>query len=49
MYIITTADTQMLDIDPDIQQQIQGVDDYIQVEQDEELYIKNKNTRCFSR
>ena len=40
--IITTADTQMLDIALDIQQQIQGVDDYIKVEQDEELYIKIK-------
>lgn len=38
--IITTADTQMLDIALDIKQQIQGVDDYIKVEQDEELYIK---------
>jgi DnaJ-class molecular chaperone len=40
--IITTADTQMLDIALDIKQQIQGVDDYIRVEQDEELYIKIK-------
>ncbi len=40
--IITTADTQMLDIALDIKQQIQGVDDYIKVEQDEELYIKIK-------
>lgn len=40
--IITTADTQMLDIALDLKQQIQGVDDYIKVEQEKELYIKIK-------
>tara|TARA_B100000035_G_C21020428_1_gene563810 strand:- start:508 stop:1188 length:681 start_codon:yes stop_codon:yes gene_type:complete len=40
--IITTADTQMLNIALDIKQQIQGIDDYIQVEQEEELFIKIK-------
>ena len=40
--IITTADTQMLDIALDLKQQIQGVDDYIKVEQEQELYIKIK-------
>ena len=40
--IITTADTQMLNIALDLKQQIQGVDDFIKVEQDEELYIKIK-------
>lgn len=40
--IITTADTQMLNIALDLKQQICGIDDYIQVEQDEELFIKIK-------
>jgi len=40
--IITTADTQMLNITLDIKQQILGVDDYIKVDDEEELYIKIK-------
>jgi len=40
--IITTADTQMLNIALDLKQQIEGIDDYIQVEQEEELFIKIK-------
>ena len=40
--IITTADTQMLNITLDIKQQIEGVDDYIKVDDEEELYIKIK-------
>ncbi len=40
--IITTADTQMLNIALDLKQQICGIDDYIQVEQEEELFIKIK-------
>ena len=48
--IITTADTQMLNIALDIKQQTQGIDDYIQVEQEEELFIKIKILlRCISR